>query len=205
MADHDLADDQNMLLPISQSPSPPQQNNLISQKSLSFSNLLDATDFSMLSSFLSDNYPNPPGFESSPSATPVDINSNYDIINLDSPSIHTNGNYLVQRTPQLNTSSVMNMGNNYNYKNKRQISGIEEDAALYPSKRYMTSSCSFPNNNNTTSHHQLDKPQWNFLPKQSLFNQQLLLGPHLRFQGWFQTLLTRIKKKKKRESTFRRR
>ncbi|KAK4275738.1 hypothetical protein QN277_018769 [Acacia crassicarpa] len=80
-------------------------------------------------------------------------------------------------SPQLmNHSSLQNKENNIN---KRQISGLDEEAS-YPSKRYLSSSCSFPNNN---TNHQLDSPQWNFPLKQSLLNQQLLLDPHLRFQG----------------------
>ncbi|KAK4272295.1 hypothetical protein QN277_020871 [Acacia crassicarpa] len=177
VADQDPPEE-HIVLPGSQSPSPPQQNNLISQKSLSFSNLLDATDFSILSSLLSDNYSTQPGFESSAAAD----NSNSEVINLNQQSFqnnHTNNSYdLFQRTPLLmNHSSLQNM-EKYNM-HKRQISGLDEEAS-YPSKRYLSSSCSFPNNN---TNHQLDSPQWNFPLKQSLLNQQLLLGPHLRFQG----------------------
>ncbi|XP_054800065.1 NAC domain-containing protein 1-like [Prosopis cineraria] len=170
-ADQDLAEEHIVLLPGSQSP-PSHQNTLTSQKSLSFSNLLDATDFSMLSSLLSDNYSTPPGFESVPAA-----NSNSEILNPDQQSYqntNTNNSCYLQKTLHLNPS-VQNMENNTR---KRQISSIDEDFS-YPSKKYLSSSCSFPNNSTT----QLQNPQWNFLLKQSLLNQQLLLGPHLGFQG----------------------
>ncbi|XP_028761210.1 NAC domain-containing protein 1-like [Neltuma alba] len=171
VADQDTAEEQ--ILPSSQSPSP-HQNILIPQKSMSFSNLLDAADFSMLSSLLSDNYSTPPGFESGAAAA----SSNSETINLDqqsSQNTHANSSFLLQRTPQLNPS-IQSMENNMH---KRHISGLDEDIS-YPSKRYLSSaSCSFPTNNTN----QFENPQWNFLLKQSLLNQQLLPGPHLRFQG----------------------
>lgn len=169
------------LLPITKGsiPSPPHQNTntLMTQKSVSFSNLLDAMDYSMLSSFLSseNQYSNP---------TSGIIGSNA-LDQQSSPIINTssnNSNYMFQKNTQLNPSSVSNMeNNNNNIRLKRQLSNIDEDnTLLYPSKKYLkSSSCNFPNNINA----QFENPQWNYLMKQSLLNQQLLLGPHLQFQG----------------------
>lgn len=156
------------LLPISQTPTPPPQSTLISQKSVSFSNLLDAMDYSVLSSFLSENHSNPPGVGSS---------AGFNTGNLDQQSAPINNNnnnsYMFQKNPQLNPS----ISNVENMRPKRQVSHIDEDT-LYPSKKYMSSSCNFPNNNV-----QYENPQWNYLMKQSLLNQRLMLGPQLQFQG----------------------
>ncbi|KAJ1433204.1 NAC domain [Sesbania bispinosa] len=159
------------LWPISKSPTPPPQNTLISQKSVSFSNLLDAMDYSMLSSFLSENHSNTPGIGIGSSAG---FNSG---INLDQqPSqINTSNFHIFQKNPQLNPS-VTNMEN---IRPKRQLSNMDHEDTLYPSKKYMSSSCNFPTNINA----QFENPQWNYLMKQSLLTQQLLLGPHLQFQG----------------------
>lgn len=184
VAEQDIAEDQNQMLrslPSSSKPPPP-HSTLISQKSLSFSNLLDATDYSMLSSFLSESQSTPPGFG------PGAFNFNSGIPNPDHPSPPllnnnntTNSSFVFQKTHQtqiLNHPQPLlpNMENNMQ---KRQLSGVDEDAS-YPSKKYqVASSCNFPNNTNP----QYQNPQWNFLLKQSLLNQQLLLGPRLGFQG----------------------
>ncbi|KAE9588805.1 hypothetical protein Lal_00042185 [Lupinus albus] len=153
------------LLPISHKNSNSPQNTLISQKSVSFSNLLDAMDYSILRSFLSEtenHSNNPPG-------SSVGFNS---------------GNSMDQQTFQINTNinghmfhmnpSVPNMENII--KPKRQhSSNIDEDMQLYPSKKYLSSSCNLPNTN--AQYHQ------SYLMNQSLLNQHLLLGPHPRFQG----------------------
>jgi hypothetical protein len=135
----------------------PYQNNLISQKSVSFSNLLDAMDYSMLSSFLSENHSNPSGIGSSSSFNTENFNQQQ------SSQINTSNNYMSQnKNPQLNTL-------------KHQLSNIDEDnTSLYPSKKYLSSSCNFPNINSQYE---------NYLMKQSLMNQQLILGPHLQYQG----------------------
>lgn len=135
----------------------PHQNKLMSQKSVSFSNLLDAMDYSMLSNFLSENHSNPPGFGSS---------SGFNNLDQQSSQINTSNNYMFQKNP-----SVQNMEN---MRLKHQLSNIDEDN-LYPSKKY---SCNFPNIN---GHY--ENPQWNSLMKQSMMNQQLLLAPHFQFQG----------------------
>ncbi|KAK7286519.1 hypothetical protein RJT34_21571 [Clitoria ternatea] len=159
------------LLPISKTPAPPQNNTLISQKSVSFSNLLDAMDYSMLSSFLSENHSNPPGVESS---------AGFTFGNMDQQSSQINNptnDYMFQKNPQLNMNPSL-PNNMENIRPKRQLSNIDEDT-LYPSKKCLGSSCNFANNINT----QYENSQWNYLMKQSMLNQHLLLGPHLQFQG----------------------
>ena len=161
----------NTILTTSKSP-PANQNTLISQKSLSFSNLLDAMDYSMLSSFLSENHSNPqPGFASGA----ADLSCG----NLDhqsSSANHSNNNsYLFQKNSPLNSNPLVQNMENIN-RPKRQLSNIDEDT-YYPSKKYLNS-CNLANSSS-----QYENPQWGFLMKQSLLNQQLLLGPHLRFQG----------------------
>lgn len=138
------------LFQITKNSTSPNQNTLMSQKSMSFSNLLDAMDYSMLSSFLSENHSNPSGIGSSTSF-------NTENFNQPSSQINTNNNYMFQK----NTS-------------KQQLSNIDEDTLLYQSKKYLNSSCNFPNINSQYE---------NYLMKQSLLNQQLILGPHLQFQG----------------------
>ena len=142
------------------------QNTLTSQKSMSFSNLLDATDYTMLSSFLSENHSNP-------QLGSIGPNCGNNLDQLSSPNQNSSNSFLFQKNAQLNNnSSVLNMENN---RPKRQLLDIDgaDGTTSYPSKRFL-SSC------NTG---QFENPQWNFLLKQSLLNQQLLLGPHLRFQG----------------------
>ncbi|XP_022746893.1 NAC transcription factor 47-like [Durio zibethinus] len=140
--------------------SPPNNNTLQPQKSCSFSNLLDAMDYSLLSNFLADNQCNATGYES----------SSFSFANLEPPLVNNYTNSSNNSSSMLN-SSVPNMEN----KLKRQYSGIDEDY-LQPSKKPI-SSCSY---SNSTS--QSDTTQYNFL-NQSFFNQSLLLSPHLQFQG----------------------
>ncbi|KAF7801505.1 NAC transcription factor 47 [Senna tora] len=157
VGDLDIAEDQ--ILSVNNinttSPSPPP---LISQKSMSFSNLLDATDYSMLSSILCENQSiisAPPGFGS--------------------------GNPNPQQTQQFNSNPPLpTMETN----NKRQLAVTHDEDALYPSKKYSSSSsCNFVNNNSNPQYYE-NPPPWNLVLKQSLLNQQLLLGPpHLGFQG----------------------
>ncbi|KAG6738422.1 hypothetical protein POTOM_058038 [Populus tomentosa] len=149
---------------------------LMSQKSCSFSNLLDAMDYSLLSNLLADTQFNPTGFESNPS-----LNSTAS--QLDQPPFFSNSNtagggggggYFLQKLPQLSASAPNNVDN----KLKRQLSHIDEDM-VHPSKKFMNS-CSFTNTNNIST--QTDMGQYNFL-SQPFLNQQLLLSPHLQFQG----------------------
>lgn len=161
---------QETLLPISN------KNNLMSQKSCSFSNLFDAMDYSMWSSFLADTPFNPTGFESNPTlnstATQLD-QPFFSNSNSASNSNSTSSGSFLQKLPQLNTS-MPNMQEN---KLKRQLPHIDEDL-LHPSKKFINS-CSFTNTNNNT---QTDMGQYNFV-SQPFLDQQLLLSPHLQFLG----------------------
>ncbi|KAK8545507.1 hypothetical protein V6N12_026339 [Hibiscus sabdariffa] len=119
--------DQDALLPALESPSANNINNIISlqpQKSSSFSNLLDATDYSMLSSFLADNQCNTIGYES----------SYFGFRNIEQPPVSSDGSRLLQKLPQL-SSSVPSMEN----KLKRQCSSNDEDYSE-PSKKHIDSS-----------------------------------------------------------------
>ncbi|KAI4350386.1 hypothetical protein L6164_004845 [Bauhinia variegata] len=173
--EHDQAEEylfKDTILPPSSKPAPAPHNALISQKSLSFSNLLDAMDYSMLSSFLSDqNHPGNP--TRCGSTAPIDS------LNLDqsvaSPNQNSNSNsnsYLFQLNNPSSAGPTME-----NCRPKRELLDIDED--LIPSSKKYLSSCNFANSANT----QYENPQWNLLLKPSLLNQQLLLGPHLLFQG----------------------
>ncbi|XP_011034424.1 PREDICTED: NAC transcription factor 29-like [Populus euphratica] len=153
------------------------KNTLMSQQSCSFSNLLDAMDSSMWSSFLADNPFNPTGFESNPtlnSSTATQLDQPFfSNSNCASNSNSTSSCSFLQKLPQLNTS----MPNVQENKLKRQLPHIDEDL-LHPSKKFMNS-CSFSNTNNNT---QTDMGQYNFL-SQPFLDQQLLLSPHLQFLG----------------------
>lgn len=139
------------LFPITKNTTSPHQNTLMSQKSVSFSNLLDAMDYSMLSSFLSENHSNPSEIGSS-------SNFNNENFNQQQQSSQNN-NYMSQNKNPL----------------KHHLSNIDEDnMSLYPSKKYLSSSCNFSNINTQYE---------SYLMKQSLMNQQLVLGPHHQYQG----------------------
>lgn len=134
---------------------PPHTTTLASNKSLSFSNLLDAMDYSMLSSFLSDQT------QSNPSA-PATVHG-------------ASGNGMEH---QLTVPSVAHVEH---VRQKRHLSEVMNEEAIHPSKKYQLPYCTFQE----TGHDQYENsnnPQWNFLHKQPLLSQQLLLGPHLRFQ-----------------------
>jgi hypothetical protein len=142
---------------IQQSLISPPNNPLMTHKSCSFSNLLDAMDYSMLSSFLSDNQTHSTGFDFNFNPT-----NNYETGLDQSPFFDNSYSFLHQKLPQLsNVSPGPNLL-------KRQYS--EEDL-FQPSKK-LANSCSFINNNN----HQADVSQYRIL------NQQLLSSPHLQFQ-----------------------
>ncbi|KAJ7971826.1 NAC domain protein [Quillaja saponaria] len=127
---------------------PPSHNTLMPQKSLSFTNLLDAMDYSMLSSFLSENNSNPSEkFVSTDTEQSFCYNSN-----------SSKNGYLFEKLPQLN-SSVPIMETQL----KRQRSNIEENI-LHSTKKYLNHS----NSDNTI---QSGIPQCS-LQNQSLFNQQ---------------------------------
>ncbi|KAJ0080417.1 hypothetical protein Patl1_23004 [Pistacia atlantica] len=158
---------QDTLLPILKTP--PNHNTLRSQNSSSFSNLLDAMDYSMLSNFLSDNQMNHTGLESAPMFTPGFPDQ--PVFNNGANSSGYNSSYFYQKLPPLN-SAVPNLEN----KLKRAHSNSNiDDNTLHPSKKSINSRI-FTNTTDQTD------PQYNFL-HQPFLNQQLLLSPHLQFQG----------------------
>ncbi|CAJ1953407.1 unnamed protein product, partial [Sphenostylis stenocarpa] len=136
---------------------PPPQATFVSQKSLSFSNLLDATDFSMLSTILSENH-----YSTYPNTSEPLFNSE----NLDheTPQNYSNSN-------DINNRSYLFQKNSSVIPHKRHLSNMDEDM-IYPSNKHHSSSCNFPN---TTLQNQ--NPPWNFMFKQPLMNRQLLPGP----------------------------
>ncbi|KAJ6422661.1 hypothetical protein OIU84_027595 [Salix udensis] len=153
---------------------------LMSQKSCSFTNLLDAMDYSLLSSFLADTQFNPPGFESNPAPGGGAASQ------MEQPPFFCNSliggggggggsSFFIQKLPQLSTSVPGNMDN----KLKRHLDEEMQQQQQQPSKKFM-SSCSLTNTSNIST--QTDMNQYNFL-SQTFLNQQLLLSPHLQFQG----------------------
>ncbi|XP_047153122.1 NAC domain-containing protein 1-like [Vigna umbellata] len=138
---------------------PPPQATLISQKSLSFSNLLDATDFYMLSTILSENH----NSSNYPNTTEPLFNSE----NLD----HETQQNFYNNNTDINNSTC------FIQKNPSAIAHMDENM-MYPPKKHHSSSCHFPN---TTLQNQ--NPQRNFIFKQPHMNHQLLPGPqYLQFQ-----------------------
>ncbi|KAM7250030.1 hypothetical protein ACFE04_021913 [Oxalis oulophora] len=134
---------QELKTPISQNNNNNNNNTLMTHKSCSFSNLLDAMDYSMLSSFLSDNQANSTGFEFYPTT------NNYES-SLDNQSFFNNGNveysYLHQKLPPLTNVPGPNSL-------KRQY----PDEELFQPSKKLVNSCSFINNNNN---HQADVSQY---------------------------------------------
>lgn len=120
--------------------SPPNHNTLRSQKSSSFSNLLDAMDYSMLSNFLSETQT---GIESNPLFTSGILEQPVFNNGINSGG-NTNG-YIIQKLPPLN-SSPPNLEN----KLKRAHSNMD-DNLLHPSKKFINS-CSFQLFTTTGSH-----------------------------------------------------
>ncbi|XP_050221035.1 NAC transcription factor 47-like [Mercurialis annua] len=143
---------------------------LMPQKSYSFSNLLDAMDYNILSNFLSDNNQfNSTEYNSLNTTTAMLNNSN------PNPNTSSSSSYLLHKLPdQLNSDTPLmpNMEN----KLKRPLSTIDEDINNYqPFKRFNNSY----NFSNTTT--QITDHQYNFL-NQPFLNQQLVLNPNLQFQ-----------------------
>ncbi|KAL2335089.1 hypothetical protein Fmac_016302 [Flemingia macrophylla] len=143
---------------------------LMSQKSLSFSNLLDATDYTMLSTILSENH-------YSNYQTPSEGLFNCENLDHGTPQNqnrynNTNSSYMFQKNP-----SVLPHMDNMT-RPKHQLSNIDEDM-VHPSKKFHSSSCNFPNTN--LQNH--NSSQRNFMFKQPFISQQLLPGPqYLQFQ-----------------------
>ncbi|KAJ9179940.1 hypothetical protein P3X46_008250 [Hevea brasiliensis] len=177
-SDHDQEEEeeeqfvQETLLPSLKNPL--SNKSLMPQKSSSFSNLLDATDYSILRSFLSDNQFNPTGYDSTPSLVLNGAIPDQTFVNNCNPITNSSSSssYFIQKLPQLSTP-IPNMEN----KLKRPLPSIDEDMHPHPSKKFINS-CSFSNSTSQTD----VAYQYNFL-KQPLLNQQLLLSPHLQFQG----------------------
>ncbi|KAJ6761661.1 putative proteinC TRANSCRIPTION FACTOR 56 [Salix koriyanagi] len=163
--------------------SPPMNNKcpLMSQKSCSFTNLLDAMDYSLLSSFLADTQFNPPGFESNPApgggaASQMEQPPFFCNSHIGGGGGGGGSSFFIQKLPQLSTSVPGNMDN----KLKRQLDEeMQQQQQQQPSKKFM-SSCSLTNTSNIST--QTDMNQYSFL-SQTFLNQQLLLSPHLQFQG----------------------
>ncbi|XP_030453088.2 NAC domain-containing protein 2-like [Syzygium oleosum] len=157
------------------------QNNggLMPQKSSSFSNLLDALDYSMLSSFLSDSNPqlvNIPGFDQSTSLIPnnnnyVEMNDQHMFIN-GTCNNGSNGCF-AQKLPQLSSSSSAPFMEENRLKRHRPIATADADTAAYQPKRLL-GHCSFTN----TTSQVADFPQYNLINSYPFLNQQLLLGPN---------------------------
>lgn len=163
---------QDALLPILKSGE--QQDSIKPQKSSSFSNLLDAMDYSILSSFLADC----PG-----TSTGLDQHSSIPGFNagcLDHqtffngyPGSNSGSHHMLQKLPQLQFSAPTTVENRL----KRQLStGSGDDHGQAPPKKYINS-CSFIN---STMHSEI--PQNNFM-NQLFLNQQYFLSPELQFQG----------------------
>ncbi|XP_065854118.1 NAC transcription factor 47 [Euphorbia lathyris] len=173
-------DEHQSILPNLQNPK------ILPQKSSSFSNLLDAMDYSFLSSILSDNYQF--NHDSNPSLLP----NNTTNPTFDQSFSNPNSNF--NKLPQLNNATPLMPDHN---KLKRPLFTIEEEArhlccmetdtkrrnvteeefscnlTRHPSKTFVNC-CSFTNSSNQSDH---VANQYSFL------NQQLLLSPHLQFQG----------------------
>ncbi|CAN1271248.1 NAC transcription factor 47 [Linum perenne] len=175
--DHGEEEDHQQSVPF-QSPSSKsslttnQQVALMPQKSLSFSNLFDATDYSLLSNFLSD-----PQFTINP---PPPLTEAIDSIVATTTTNHQqcNTGYLHHKVlPDHHDHHPSGMMIS---QLKRDRSSDDENVSIMvtpPSKKSMTSTaCSFINYNDN------DNDQYGFV-NQTVLNQNLLLSHHLRFQG----------------------
>ncbi|CAN0892805.1 NAC transcription factor 47 [Linum grandiflorum] len=151
---------------------------LMPQRSSSFSNVLDAMDYSLLSTFLSD-----PQFTfNSTGLEPIDTAAY-------GTNSTSNDGYLYHKLPQLQsncTSTAMAPPNvemmpMHNNRPKRERSiGDQEDLSsmVNPLKKAMTSS-----RNHDVHDHMASANDNGFLNYQTALNQQLLLSPHLQYQG----------------------
>ncbi|KAF8043601.1 hypothetical protein BT93_A1812 [Corymbia citriodora subsp. variegata] len=154
------------------------QNNggLMSQKSSSFSNLLDALDYSMLSSFLPDNSPQLAGMPGFDQSAPL-IPNNNNHVDMNDPHVFINGtcnngsgNCFPQKLPQLSPSQSAPFMEENRLKRHRPDT---DTAAAYQAKRLLNH-CSFPN----TASQAVDFQQYNLINSYPFLNQQLLLGPN---------------------------
>lgn len=145
-----------------------------SQKSSSFSDLLDAMDYSILSNLLADCPSNSTtGFDQSISSIP-----GFNIGSPDQPFYNScvgnsSGNYTLQKLPQLQFSAPTTAENRL----KRQLPTGAGDDQQAPPKKCMNS-FSFLSSNIPS-----EIPQ-NNLMNQLFLNQQLFFSPELQFQGY---------------------
>ncbi|KAK4770140.1 hypothetical protein SAY87_030672 [Trapa incisa] len=136
-------------------------NTLLPHKSSSFSNLLDAMDYAMLSSFMSDSSTEPNSLSFLDQSDPA-LNH---ALPLEDLAHHT---LLSAACP---TPAVENAF-------KRQRSGFETGEMFHPSKKLHGSTCSFSTGGATP----FDVPgQHNSMFNHSLLNQQRLLSPNAQF------------------------
>lgn len=158
-----------------------QENSIKPQKSSSFSNLLDAMDYSILSSLLADCPSNSTGFDQSICSTGFNSGST----TLDEPffingcisnSSNSSSNYILpNKLPQLQFPAPTSVENRL----KRQLSSQDDQQDLLcPPKKFMNS-CNFINSTIQSDNY---IPQ-NNLMNQLFLNQQLFLSPELQFQG----------------------
>ncbi|XP_030519323.2 NAC domain-containing protein 2 [Rhodamnia argentea] len=170
------------LRPLTHVPGGNVQNNggLMSQKSSSFSNLLDALDYSVLTSLLSDNNTpqlvGTPGFDQSTSLIPnnsnhVDVNDQHMFINGTWNNGSSNGS--AQKLPHLSPPSSAPFTEENRLKRHRPAAAADTDAASHPAKRLL-GLCSFTDAASQVA----DFPQHNWINSYPFLNQQLLLGPN---------------------------
>ncbi|XP_008240449.1 PREDICTED: NAC transcription factor 25 [Prunus mume] len=187
----------DVLLPSLKSPLPGLGHNmstnntdLMPQKSSSFSNLLDAMDYSLLTSFLADGqYSNPTGtgLQSTPNRFPCSGTTGLDqkplfindYSNISSSS-SSSKSHLLQKLPQFNGLNLPAIPSTESRLKRHDHPIADDHGLLYPSKKYVNSNCSF---NHATI--QSDNISQGHLLNHSLLNhQQLVLSsPQFQFQG----------------------
>ncbi|CAN1176606.1 NAC transcription factor 47 [Linum perenne] len=166
-----VANQQN-LFSFPSSKSPMVNNQLMPQKSSSFSNILDAMDYSLLNNFFSDpqfNF-NSTGVESFPNDS-----TSYRINNT------SNDGYLYHKLPNLQSSGSIMTPPNVEMmtpnrpKRERSIGNEDLSSMVNQSKKATTTRRSHDVDDHMNDH--------GFLNYQAALNQQLLLSNHLQFQG----------------------
>ncbi|PON36886.1 NAC domain containing protein [Parasponia andersonii] len=161
-----------------------QENSInMPQKSSSFSNLLDAMDYSILSSLLSECPSNSTGFDQSIStgfntgtSTSTTLDQCFFVNGCTSNSISSS--YYMQlpnKLPQLQFPAPTSVENRL----KRQLSSPDDQHDLLCPPKKCMNTCSFINSTIQSDNY---VPQ-NTLMNQLFLNQQLFLSPELQFQG----------------------
>ncbi|KAL1211569.1 NAC transcription factor 47 [Cardamine amara subsp. amara] len=141
------------------SPNFPNDQPLKRQKSsCSFSNLLDATDFTFITNFLNEN----PEIRN-------ESEFSFTLGNFSNPDIYGN-HYLDQKLPQLSspTSETSGIGN------KRERLDFAEET-IHTSNKMMSPNFSYNN--------RIDQLDHSMIQQSSFLNQELLMSPHLLYQG----------------------